>query len=78
MKIKTVSICGKTADLCHVQLIDEQGNVVKENNGYVPAFMPGEHYGDYIILDINVKTGKITNWTQKNAAAVQRFVEEKG
>lgn len=31
-------------------------------NGYVPNFMPGEHDGDYVHLEIDVETGKILNW----------------
>jgi hypothetical protein len=31
-------------------------------SGYVPEWMPGEHYGDYVMLDIDVATGQILNW----------------
>ena len=34
----------------------------KRYNGYVPDFMPGQHYGDYVQLDIDVNTGLIVNW----------------
>ena len=37
-------------------------------DGYVPNFFPDEHFGDYVMLDIDVKSGKILNWkvpTQK-------------
>ena len=44
-------------------LIDKDGDQIgKDYNGYVPNWMPGQHYGDYILLDIDVETGKILNW----------------
>lgn len=33
-----------------------------EYEGYVPAFFPEEHYGDYVELNIDITTGKIVNW----------------
>jgi len=60
--ITTVKVCGKTSDLCHVCLVDEAGKVVSERDGYVPDYFPGQHYGDYLILDIDVETGVIKNW----------------
>ena len=24
--------------------------------------MPGKHHGDYVMLDIDIKSGKIVNW----------------
>jgi hypothetical protein len=56
-----LSICGKTSDLFTASLI-EDGKVVRTHDGYVPKFMPEEHYGDYIELDIDVATGQILNW----------------
>jgi len=55
-----------------MQVID-QDKVVYEHDGYVPGFMPGEHYGDYIELDIDVKTGKILNWTA-TATKVKAYI----
>ena len=40
----------------------KDGKVIGEYDGYVPNWFPGRHYGDYVTLDIDVKTGKITNW----------------
>ena len=42
--------------------LEEKGKVIGEYDGYVPDFFPGEHYGDYVMLDIDVETGKILNW----------------
>lgn len=40
---------------------DADGDMVKEYEGYVPDFVPGE-YGDYIDLMIDLETGQILNW----------------
>ena len=71
MKGKTIlSICGKTSDLFNARLI-EDGNVTKTHDGYVPDFMPGEHFGDYIELDIDISTGQIVNWNKVTATKVK-------
>ena len=67
-KIKTIFVTAKCSDLCNVQFFNEDGTKVGESNGYVPDFMPEEHWGDYVELEIEVATGKILNWkvpTQK-------------
>ena len=58
MKLK---ITAKCSDLFGATLVTDKGKF-KVYDGYVPKFMPGEHYGDYVILDIDVETGKILNW----------------
>lgn len=40
----------------------ENGESLGEYDGYVPDFFPNNHCGDYVELDIDVKTGKILNW----------------
>jgi len=63
--IKTVSISAKCSDLCIATAHDEQGKQVgSEHDGYVPKWMPGEHYGDYVELNIDIETGKILNWVK--------------
>lgn len=64
----------KVCDMFTAELKDEAGNTIKEqDDGYVPSFMPGEHYGDYVILNIDVTTGQVTNW---DPAKFQRAVGE--
>lgn len=47
-------------------LLDESGSVVaSREQEYVPGFMPGDHYGDYLILKI--KGGIVTNWKELDA-----------
>ena len=62
VEIKTVSISAKCSDLCSTQLIDADGIIHAEHDGYVPKFFSEEHYGDYVQLDIDLDTGKINNW----------------
>ena len=67
-KITTIFVTAKCSDLCHVSFFDEDKNKVGERDDYVPDFMPEEHYGDYVELEIEIATGKILNWkvpTQK-------------
>ena len=74
--IKTIHICGKTSDMCAVILEDDKGVVVFENEGdYVPSFFPGEHYGDYLVLDIDVATGVITNWKKPSQETIKQWIK---
>jgi len=57
-----LSICAKVSDLYSHTIYDKDGKVYREYNGYVPSFMPGEHYGDYLMLDVDPYTGVILNW----------------
>ena len=74
MTIKTLSINAKCSDLCWVAALDENGETVVENDGYVPSFMPDEHYGDYVTLEIDVATGKILNWQKPTQAEIKRDI----
>ena len=71
-----LEICGKTSDLCFASLQTKSGEVIKEHDGYVPDMMPGEHYGDYIMINIDINTGKIINWKKPTAAALKKFIEQ--
>lgn len=62
MKPKTLRVNAKCSDLCWMALVSADGTHIAERDGYVPDFMPGEHYGDYIEIDIDIETGMITNW----------------
>ena len=57
-----LSICVKCSDRFSAVLTDKEGEVQRNYDGYVPSFMPDEHYGDYVMLDIDTDTGKILNW----------------
>lgn len=67
-KTKTViSVCAKTSDLFSANLVVD-GKTTGTYDGYVPRWFPGEHWGDYVMLEIDVATGKILNWKKPTAA----------
>lgn len=39
--------------------------------------MPGQHYGDYVILDIDLDTGKILNWKPPTAEQIEEWISPK-
>lgn len=54
--MKTIKISAKCSDMFNAQYDG------KSYSGYVPDWMPGEHYGDYVNLEIDLETGKILDW----------------
>lgn len=73
---KTIKIHLKVSDRFSYQIVDAQGEVLHEqDDGYVPDFMPGPHYGDYVILDIDVDTGQVTNWPKLTAADIEKAIK---
>lgn len=67
-----MSICAKCSDLFSANLKD--GQTIKKYEGYVPDFFPDEHWGDYVIFDIDIDSGKILNWkkpTKKDLSIFQ-------
>lgn len=74
--VKTVSIYCKVSDRFTYQLKDADGTVVHDqDDGYVPDFMPGEHYGDYVILDIDIDTGMVKNWSAPTAKQLEAAIK---
>lgn len=57
-------------------LTDAKGTQIGEYAGYVPEFFPGQHWGDYIELDIELATGKILNWKTPSRADLKIFTKE--
>jgi hypothetical protein len=72
--VKEIRLHMKVCDRFEGNLIDAQGDTVKEYEGYVPGFFPGEHYGDYLILNIDLETGQILNWKKPSAQDLQNFI----
>lgn len=54
----------KVCDMGHYYLLSGDKQVAAIEQDYVPGFMPGDHYGDYIILNIGAD-GKIAKWGNK-------------
>jgi hypothetical protein len=61
MAQKTISITAKCSDMFSA-VLRENGKTLGTYEGYVPKFFPGEHYGDYVELEIDAETGRILNW----------------
>lgn len=59
----TADIHYKVCDAGLYELLDAEGNVVKQIYGYVPDIMcpEGEGYGDYVIMKVG-PDGQINNW----------------
>jgi hypothetical protein len=76
IEIKTVSMYLKVSDSFSCQIKDDQGKIVKDYDGYVPKFMPGEHYGDYVILEIDIDTGHVINWKRPSQEVMAAFISD--
>ena len=74
MENMTLKICAKTADCFAADLVDHDGKTLIDYDGYVPDFMPGQHYGDYIMIDIDMQTGQIINWKTPTAEQIEEFI----
>lgn len=78
VRAKELRICCKVRDEFTASLHDESGaEIFTQEDGYVPGFMPGEHYGDHVILDVDLETGQITNWKKPSAKAIQDWISSK-
>ena len=67
----------KVCDRFECDLVDQDGAKIIEYEGYVHGFFPGYHYGDYLILDIDIDTGRITNWTAPTTQELEEFIAKK-
>lgn len=66
----------KVRDEFCCQILDSEGEELKDYEGYVPSFMPGDNMGDYLILDIDIDTGLITNWKKIESDEIERFIND--
>ena len=77
VQAKTLSLYLKVSDQFTARLLDQNGEeIFDQGDGYVPGFMPGEHYGDYVFLDIDIDTGKITNWKAPDAGDIEKWIDK--
>ena len=58
---RTASVYLKPRDSGSYYLLSGGEVVVTREGDYVPGYLPGEHYGDYLILDIG-PDGTIAGW----------------
>jgi hypothetical protein len=71
-----IKINAKCSDLFSARL-HENGkekfsDAVAEYDGYVPEWFPGDHYGDYVELEIDTDTGKILNWKKPSKKELKK------
>lgn len=72
---KPIHLHSKVCDCCSVYLLNGNEIVGSRENNYVPSFMPGQHYGDYLILDIEAD-GTISNWRKPVMKSFEFLGEE--
>ena len=68
-------ICAKCSDMCSTQLRGKDGNVIAENDNYVPNNL-NIGGGDYVELEINIKSGQILNWKSLNVINVIKEIKK--
>jgi len=78
IEAKELHIYTKVCDDFTASLVDKDGKEISDYEGYVPNIMPGEHYGDYIILNIDLETGIITNWKKPSVEDIEEFIKSAG
>jgi hypothetical protein len=77
VEAKLLKLYLKVCDQFTATLEDADGNEICDNgDDYVPGFMPGQHYGDYVILDIDINTGQVVNWKKPDADDLSAWVEK--
>lgn len=75
VNVKTLKIHLKVSDRFTASLESSTGTeVFDQDDGCVPSFMPGDLYGDYVILDIDIDTGQITNWEKPTAEDIEEWI----
>lgn len=74
VEAKFIDIHVKACDRGVYTLLDDTGAKLGEQDGYVPGFFPGEHYGDYLMLRVDVDTGQIVNWKKPSAEDLNKLI----
>lgn len=62
-------IAAKCSDTCCTQLLDGEGRIIREKNGYVP-YIQGLGGGDYVELRIDIQTGQLVGWSCEDPAGM--------
>ena len=71
IEVNSILVHAKVRDSCSYALLGVEGNEVATiDDEYVPEFFPEEHFGDYLILEIELSTGQILNWKVPEPAEV--------
>jgi hypothetical protein len=79
VQAKTISIYCKVCDNFTASIRDQDGETIfEQEDGYVWDIMPGDHHGDYLILDIDIDSGRINNWQKPSAEDVMWLINREG
>ena len=77
VQAKEIQLHLKVRDEFTASIVDAEGAVIcTQEDDYVPSLMPGEHYGDYVILNIDLESGVVTNWVKPSAQEVLDFIAD--
>jgi len=76
VEAKSVQVYAKVRDAGCYTIKDQHGAEIGMHDGYVPGWFPGEHYGDYLILEIDLETGQILNWKPPTAQQIQETLRD--
>ncbi|MEM7535616.1 MAG: hypothetical protein AAF639_25795 [Chloroflexota bacterium] len=74
MEAKTLRLHVKVSDRFQCRIFDQEGEEMGYYDGYVPRFFPGDHFGDYLIMEIDLATGQIINWNAPDEADIERLI----
>jgi len=78
VEAKVLHVYCKVCDNFTAWIADQNDDEIhRQDDGYVPGFMPGDHYGDYLILDIDLDTGRILNWKATTAEQIEEWISPK-
>jgi hypothetical protein len=72
---RILNVSAKCSDLFSASVI-ENGKQTSEYDGYVPRWFPSpasDNDGDYVILKIDIDTGKILNWKNPTQKDLKEF-----
>lgn len=73
--VKRIKTCIKVCDRFTAEVIGSGGETIRSiESEYVPDCFPGQHYGDYLELDIDIETGQILNWKAPIESELEQLV----
>jgi hypothetical protein len=75
LNIKEIRTRMKVRDTFECQVVNNEGKVELNYDGYVPSFFPDDHYGDYLYLNIDIETGQILNWKKPTEEQLANFIK---
>lgn len=72
---RTIELHLKVVDTGTYELLAGDEVVARRSSSYVPGVLPGEHYGDYLILSVDAE-GRIAGWHPTARDVAESFGED--